>query len=157
MWPTVVDNLMRVWVALDLSGPDGAPVQVWEGQPYGWDEMRAGVAVGVDGAYTDGNSGEIEQEWRDAGPAPWANRQESGLVVCTCWYSSGDDDMAAVRTAAFGLLDQLWQAVCDVDSLDPAGQRVTAAWIERADPMLRRQNGVLVEIPFRLRYRAVFA
>jgi hypothetical protein len=117
--------------------------------------MRSGVAVGVDGAYTDGNSGDFEQSWRDAGPAPDARRDETGEVVCTVWWSTGEDDMAAARSGAFAILDALWDAISTIWPLDPDANRVGSAWITRADPMMRRQNGCLVEIPFRLRYRAV--
>lgn len=156
MWPTVAGSLHTLWSQLGLTLADSTPVGVWEGRPYGWDDMLAGVAIGVDGAYVDGNSGEFEQTWRDAGPAPDAHREETGEVVCTLWVSSGEDDMATVRDAAFGILDALWAAVDDIGSLDPTGNRVVSVWIARADPMLIRQAGCLAEIPFRLRYRAVF-
>lgn len=154
MWGSVAGALVQVWSGLGLT-VDGTPVAVWEGQPLGWDEMPCGVAVGVDAAYVDGNSGEFEQSWRDAGPAPHAAREETGEVVCSLWVSSGDDDMAAVRTAAFALFDALWAAIADITTLDPSGNRVVSAWLARADPMLVRRQGCIVEIPFRLRYRAV--
>jgi|JI10StandDraft_1071094.scaffolds.fasta_scaffold10709_9 hypothetical protein len=157
MWPVVVDSLIRIWGGLGLVGPDGAATGVHDGAPVGWDQMLSGVAVGVDQAYDDGNSGHFEQSWRDAGPAPFAAREETGEVVCTLWRQSGDDLMAPLRAAVFDDLESLWDAIATVSVLDPTGNRVTDVHVSRGDPVQRRTTaGCLVELPFRVRFRAIF-
>lgn len=153
LWPTVVDRLVDVWTALEIPSPYGGTILVCDGQPVGWQDIPHGVAVGVDGAYPEGNSGSFEQTWRDAGPAPFAGRDETGEIVCTVWRTTGDTGMRALRAGVFEDLDALWDAVAGIDTVDV---RLADLRIVRGDPM-QQQNprGALFELPFRVRYRAV--
>lgn len=154
LWPVVVDRLIDVWAALGIVSPDGrGTIVVCDGQPVGWQDIAHGLAVGVDGAYPEGNSGRFEQEWRDAGPAPFAAREETGEVVCTLWRTTGDTGMRALRSGVFADLQAVWDAVASVDVLD---SRLVDLRLTQGDPVQQQTSaGALFELPFRVRYRAV--
>jgi hypothetical protein len=114
------------------------------------------VAVGVDAASDDGTSGSIRQEWRDAGPAPDAHREEVGEIVCTVWSQSGDDDMAAVRTACFDILDDCLDSLHQITTLG-LSTVLSVRGLSTATPVQRRTSrGVVCEVAFRVAYYAVF-
>lgn len=153
LWPVVVDRLITVWSALTITSPGGGTILVCDGQPVGWQDITHGLAVGVDGAYPEGNSGRFEQEWRDAGPAPYAARQETGEIVCTLWRTTGETTMSALRTGVFSDLAAIWDAVASVAVIDA---RLVDLRIMQGDPMQQQTPaGALFELPFRLRYVAI--
>jgi hypothetical protein len=149
MWPQVADAVRAVFDA-EVS------VDVFDGIPATYAELASGVAVGVDAAYDDGTSGNIRQEWRDAGPAPDAHREEFGEIVCTVWAQSGDDDLAAVRATCFDLLDDCLDALHEIDTLG-LPQVLSVRGLSTATPVQRRTTrGVVCEVAFRVAYYAVF-
>ena len=147
MWAATVDALLVAFAG-------ATTVPVFDGIPVTYAELPLGVAVGVDGAYDNGTSGEFRQDWRDAGPAPWAHRDETGEIACTIWAQNGGDDLAALRTQVFDLLTALSAVIHTVNTLDP---RLVDAHILRGDPIQRRTSGgVVCEVAFRVAYRAIF-
>jgi hypothetical protein len=149
MWPQVADAVRAVFDA-EVS------VDVFDGIPATYAELASGVAVGVDAAFDDGTSGNIRQDWRDAGPAPDAHREEFGEIVCTVWAQSGDDDLAAVRSTCFGLLDDCLDALHEIDTLG-LPQVLSVRGLSTATPVQRRTTrGVVCEVAFRVAYYAVF-
>lgn len=153
LWPTVVDKLIDIWSALTITSPGGGTIAVCDGQPVGWQDITHGLAVGVDGAYPEGNSGRFEQEWRDAGPAPFAARDETGEIVCTLWRTTGDTGMRALRAGVFADLATLWDAVDEIGVIDA---RLVDLRLIQGDPMqAQTPAGALFELPFRLSYHAV--
>lgn len=149
MWPQVASALRTVFDA-------ATTVDVFDGIPATYAELASGVAVGVDAASDDGTSGLIRQEWRDAGPAPAAHREEVGEVVCTVWAQSGDDDLAAVRTAAFDILDDCLDSLHTVTVLG-LPDVLSVRGLADARPIQRRTaRGVVCECTFRVGYYAVF-
>lgn len=149
MWPQVASALKTVFDA-------AVETDVFDGIPATYEQLAAGVAVGVDAAYDDGTSGDIRQEWRDAGPAPTAHREEWGEVVCTVWAQSGDDDLAAVRATCFDILDDCLDSLHTVTALG-IPQVLSVRGLGSAKPVQRRtQRGVVCEVAFRVAYYAVF-
>lgn len=149
MWPQVATALRTVFDA-------ATDVDVYDGIPATYEQLASGVAVGVDAAYDDGTSGTIRQEWRDAGPAPDAHREESGEVVCTVWAQSGDDDLAAVRAAVFDILDDCLDSLHTVTALG-IPEVLSVRGLSSANPIQRRTSrGVVCEVAFRVAYYAVF-
>lgn len=149
MWPQVTSALRTVFDA-------AVDVDVFDGIPTTYEQLAAGVAVGVDAAYDEGSSGNIRQEWRDAGPAPDAHREEWGEVVCTVWAQSGDDDLSAVRTTCFDILDDCLDSLHTVSVLG-LPQVLSVRGLSTASPVQRRTSrGVVCEVAFRVAYYAVF-
>jgi hypothetical protein len=149
MWPQVTAALRTVFDA-------AVDVDVFDGVPTTYEQIAAGVAVGVDAAFDDGTSGSIRQEWRDAGPAPDAHREEFGEVVCTVWAQSGDDDLSAVRAVCFDILDDCLDSLHQIDVLG-LPQVLSVRGLSSAQPVQRRTSrGVVCEVAFRVAYYAVF-
>ena len=149
MWPQVAAALRTVFDA-------ATTVDVFDGAPVTYAEIASGVAVGVDVASDDGTSGAIRQEWRDAGPAPAAHREETGEVVCTVWAQDGGDDLAAMRTAVFDILDDCLDSLHTVTVLG-LPEVLSVRGLADARPIQRRtQRGVVCEVAFRVTYYAVF-
>lgn len=149
MWPQVASSLRTVFDA-------ATTVDVFDGVPVTYAEIPAGVAVGVDAAFDDGTSGSIRQEWRDAGPAPDAHREETGEVVCTVWAQDGGDDLAAMRTAVFDILDDCLDSLHTVTALG-IPEVLSVRGLADAKPIQRRTSrGVVCEVAFRVTYYAVF-
>lgn len=149
MWPQVTAALRTVFDA-------ATTVDVFDGIPATYAELASGVAVGVDAASDDGTSGSIRQEWRDAGPAPDAHREEFGEVVCTVWAQDGADDLAAMRAACFAILDDCLDALHTVTDLG-IPQVLSVRGLSDAKPIQRRTSrGVVCEVAFRVAYYAVF-
>lgn len=149
MWPQVTTALRTVFDA-------AVDVDVFDGVPTTYEQIAAGVAVGVDAAFDDGTSGSIRQEWRDAGPAPDAHREEFGEVVCTVWAQSGDDDLSAVRAVCFDILDDCLDSLHQIDVLG-LPQVLSVRGLSIAQPVQRRTSrGVVCEVAFRVAYYAVF-
>lgn len=149
MWPDVATALRTTFDA-------ATTVDVFDGIPTTYEQLAAGVAVGVDAAYDDGTSGNIRQEWRDAGPAPDAHREEWGEVVCTVWAQSGDDDLEAVRATCFDILDDCLDSLHTIDVL-AIPEVLSVRGLSTAQPIQRRTSrGVVCEVAFRVAYYAVF-
>lgn len=149
MWPQVAAALRTTFDA-------ATTVDVFDGIPATYEQITSGVAVGVDAAYDDGTSGSIRQEWRDAGPAPDAHREEFGEVVCTVWAQSGDDDLSAVRQQCFDILDDCLDSLHTVTVL-AIPEVLSVRGLSSANPVQRRTSrGVVCEVAFRVAYYAVF-
>jgi hypothetical protein len=149
MWPQVATALRTVFDAQ-------TDVDVYDGIPTTYEQLAAGVAVGVDAAFDDGTSGDIRQEWREAGPAPDAHREEWGEVVCTVWAQSGDDDLAAVRVQVFDILDDCLDSLHTITALG-IPEVLSVRGLSSAKPVQRRTSrGVVCEVAFRVAYYAVF-
>lgn len=149
MWPQVATALRAVFDA-------ATAVDVFDGIPATYEQLASGVAVGVDAAYDDGTSGSIRQDWRDAGRAPDAHREETGEVVCTVWAQSGDDDLSAVRDACFDILDDCLDSLHTVTVLG-IPEVLSVRGLSTANTIQRRTNrGVVCEVAFRVAYYAVF-
>ena len=149
MWPQVATALRTVFDAQ-------TDVDVYDGIPTTYEQLAAGVAVGVDAAFDDGTSGDIRQEWREAGPAPDAHREEWGEVVCTVWAQTGDDDLAAVRVQVFDILDDCLDSLHTITALG-IPEVLSVRGLSSAKPVQRRTSrGVVCEVAFRVAYYAVF-
>ena len=148
-WHEVVDALISTFDA-------AVTVDVFDGIPITYAELAAGIAVGVDPAYEDGTAGSIRQEWRDAGKAPDAHREEYGEIICTVWAQSGDDNLSAVRNTVFDLLDACCDSLNTITVLNlPSVLSVRAR--SNARPIQRRTaQGVICEVSFQVSYYAVF-
>ena len=149
MWPQVTTALRTVFDA-------ATSVDVFDGIPATYAELASGVAVGVDATTDDGTSGTISQQWRDAGPAPTAHREETGEVVCTVWAQSGDDDLAAVRDAAFDILDDCLDSLHTVTALGLPEVLSVRGLADARTTQRRTARGVVCECTFRVSYYAVF-
>lgn len=150
MWPDVAAAIRTVFAASTLA-------DVYDGTPVNYEALERAVIVGADAASDEGISGTITQDWRDAGPAPAAHREEWGEVVCTVWAQSGDDDLGAVRDAAFAILDECLNAVHNIVSLG-IPEVTNLIGLRSGTPIQRRtKNGVICEIAFRVRYQAIFS
>lgn len=152
LWPLVVDELVDVLSAAGLAGV------VFDGPPPADDATALAVSVGMP-TETDADSvsGRVSQVWRDAGPAPFANRQESGEVRCTAWAWTGDDfTFRALRASLAGLLDDISDALGAVTPLaipEITDLRVldSVEFVQRSD-----ERGTTVEAMFTIAYQAVF-
>lgn len=149
MWPQVTSALVTVFDA-------AVSCDVFDGIPTTYAELTSGLAVGTDVSFDDGASGSIRQEWRDAGPAPDAHREEYGEIACTIWSQSGDDDLAAVRAAVFDILDDALDSLHTITALN-LPEVLSVRGLADAKPVQRRTNrGVIAEVTFRVAYYAVF-
>lgn len=152
LWPLVVDELVDVLSAAGLAGV------VFDGPPPADDATALAVSVGMP-TETDADSvsGRVSQVWRDAGPAPYANRQESGEVRCTAWAWTGDDfAIRALRASLAGLLDDISDALGAVTPIgipEVTDLRVldSVEFVQRSD-----ERGTTVEAMFTVAYQAVF-
>lgn len=150
LWPAVVNGLQTAF-----AGATSWPV--FDGIPITYEAMDRGIAVGIEATQDDGMSGEIRQDWRDAGPAPNANRYETGTVKCSIWRQSGDDDLAALRADVFACLDQLMTVAAAITPLGVAGL-VNLAPLQVARPVQQRtEDGVIVEVAFDVGYSGVLS
>ena len=151
MWTTVVDAVVDVLAAADLGG-----AAVFDGPPPIDDASLLGVAVGMADTGDD-TSGMVSQDWRDAGPAPIAHRQESGVIRCTAWAWTGNDfTFRALRAGVAALLDDVHTALASVAPLglpEVVGLQVLddVEWVQRQD-----ERGATCEAMFRLSYTAIF-
>ena len=154
LWPHVTDALVGGLRAADL----GAAV-VFDGPPPVDDATGLGVSVGLaspDDA--EQSAGTTRQVWRDAGPAPFAARQENGTVRCTAWAFAGNDwDFATLRGQVAALLDGIQDGLAAISPLGLA--QVTdlrladeITWVQSQTP-----TGTTVEAMFAVAYQAVFA
>lgn len=152
LWPSVVDALVDAMRGADLGG-----AVVFDGPPPVDDSSPLAVAVGLATPEDAGQSaGSTRQSWRDAGPAPFAAREESGMVRCTAWAFSGDDwDFRSLRAAVADLMDAIHGGLAAVAPLGLA--QITdlrladeATWVQDQTP-----TGTTVEAMFAVAYRAI--
>ena len=149
MWPQVTAALVDVFEA-------AVSCDVFDGIPATYAELSSGLAVGTDASFDDAASGSIRQEWRDAGRAPDAHREEYGEIACTVWSQSGDDDLGAVRTAVFDILDDALDSLHAITTLN-LPEVLSVRGLADARPIQRRTSrGVIAEVTFRVAYYAVF-
>lgn len=147
LWPSLVSGLVSAWTA---SAPAGW--QVWDGKPLTWDQLERGVAVGVEAALEDGQSGSVRQEWRDAGPAPLAARQESGSVTCAMWIQDGGEDIAGLRSQLWDCLTVLTGVAIQIEPLGVDGLTWVSC-LSQARPLQRwMSDGCLVAVEFDVAY-----
>lgn len=145
LWPNVVTGLVSAWTtATDWP--------VYDGKPLTWDSLDRGVAVGVEAALEDGQSGALRQSWRDAGPAPFAAREETGTVTCALWAQDGGQDMAGLRADLWACLDDIIDVAVQITPLGiPALTTVTP--LATARPLQRwHPKGMFVAVEFDLAY-----
>lgn len=145
LWPAVVSGLVAAWT----------PATTWpvfDGQPHTYAALPHGVAVGIN-PEVEQTSGGFSQDWRDAGPAGFAARQETGTVRCSIWSQTGDaDTIPARRSEVFAVLDALVAACATITpvgvpaltSLLPA---TTAEVLQQLTP-----EGTIVELVFTVAY-----
>jgi hypothetical protein len=99
-----LDALVAVWRAA-LPG-----VTVSDGPPLSDDAYEQLVCVGWDlFSPDDDTAADIEQTWRDSGSG--AVGEETVTLLCSVLAQNGDQDIAAVRTAATLLLLSLTDAL----------------------------------------------
>lgn len=153
MWPNIVDAVTDVLSAADLGG-----AVVFDGPPPIDDATRLGVAVGMPSPDTgEDTSGDVSQEWEDAGPAPLAHRREAGTIRCSAWAWTGNDyTFRALRASVAGLLDDIHAALASITPLglpEVLGLQVldSAQWVQRQD-----ERGTTCEAMFTITYLAVF-
>lgn len=147
VWGDVASALIEVFGGV-------SDVPVFDGLPVTHESLPGGVAVGIDPASDEGMAGESRQEWRDAGPAPEAARKESGEVLCAAWAVSGDDDMAGVRSRAFGSLSLCMDEAHKITSLGLGP--LTSVGLSRLMVIQRRTSaGVICEVQFKVSYEAI--
>lgn len=154
IWPQVVDAVLDVLDSAPLGG-----ARLFDGPPPVDDASPLGVAIGMPGP-VDGQdiSGQTEQTWRDAGPAPFANREETGSIGCTAWAWTGNDfAFRTLRANVRGLLDAITDALAAITPLNlptVIGLQLHSRieWVQRQD-----ERGTTVEAMFRITYAAVFS
>ena len=145
LWPAVVSGLVQAWT----------PATTWpvfDGQPHTYARLEAGVAVGIN-PDIEQNSGGFRQEWRDAGPAPFSAREETGTVRCSIWRQTGSSDgIAACRDEVFTVLDALAAASA---SVTPVGvPQLTTLLPVTSSEVLQQltEDGTVVELVFTVAY-----
>ncbi len=153
MWTAVADAVTDVLSAADLGG-----AVVFDGPPPVDDATRLGVAVGMPSPDTgEDTSGDVSQEWEDAGPAPLAHRRETGTIRCSAWAWTGNDyTFRALRASVASLLDDIHTALASITPLglpEVLGLQVldSAQWVQRQD-----ERGTTCEAMFTITYLAVF-
>lgn len=143
-WPAVVDALIAT-LGSQLSVP------VWDTAPV-TGERLTGVIVGAVGDSTEGNAGTLEQTYHDLGPS--ARRDETGTVECAVVAQSGDDDLAAVRAAAFAILGDAEDALRSGVSIG-VGQLLRCELTSARPRQGFSTDGVFCDIPLTLTYHAL--
>lgn len=145
LWPAVAAGLVQAWT----------PATTWpvfDGQPLTYASLECGVAVGIN-PEIEQTSGGFRQEWRDAGPAPFAARQEAGTVRCSIWRLTGDSNgIAAARAEVFAVLDALVDASAAVT---PVGVPALTSLLPVTSAEVLQQlteDGTVVELTFTVAY-----
>ena len=145
LWPDVVAGLISAWTQT-TSWP------VFDGQPHTYDRLEQGVSVGIN-PDVEQTSGGFRQEWRDAGPAPFAARQETGTVRCSIWRQTGNaTDITDCRQQVFAVLDALVAATAGIT---PVGVPALTSLIPVTSAEVLQQltaDGTVVELVFTVAY-----
>lgn len=151
LFTQVTDALVSV-LSASLS------VDVFDGRPRTLDDKRTGIAVGVDSNLRgDDAAATLRQVWREAGPAPFAHRDESGELVVSVWSQSGDDDFKPHRDAVASILDDVFEALAPVTTLG-IPELIDLQILDSANIyQLRTDYGVVVEATFRVAWRGIFS
>lgn len=115
------------------------------------DDLRTAVVLGTDTG-EEGRCGVFTQEYHDLGAT--ATRDDVGTIDAQVFAQSGNDDLAALRTAAFGALAGVESALRSGITLG-----VTSALrIELSGGDVfqgRTEDGAFVEVRFQLTYTAL--
>lgn len=147
-WGTVVTQMVSVFRA-------ATTVPVYDGIPATYAELAAGVAVGTQADSDDGQAGSLDQDWHEAGPAPFAHRKENGSVWVTIWAQSGNDDLASVRTVVEQVMSDLVTSVAPVTTLG-LPELVGFTMPARVDVQQRRtRRGVIAQLVITCTYEAI--
>lgn len=144
VWGDVSDALISVLRAAGLTVHDAVPVT--------GDYDPVAVLVGATAADDSGLAGTIRQEWHDSGSG--SRRDEYGEISCTVLAQSGDDDLAATRSALFTALGTVSTTIRNNYALGVS--QVTYSEIEFGD--IRQghtQHGVIAEADFTITYKAL--
>lgn len=101
LWPQVASGLVTLLPTL----PAFADVPVYDGAPLSGDSTASYVAVG----WVLDEDGGGTCSFVQSGDG-W-HQTETGEVRCEVYSSNGDGDLAAARTAAFGLVEAVQAAI----------------------------------------------
>lgn len=149
LWPEVTSALVSLWQNVTT-------VTVYDGMPLTYGRMTEGIAVGVSVTEDDGSSGDFSQEWRDAGPAPYAKRMETGSIKCSLWVQRGDSNaIAACRTRVFEILALITNAAADFGQLNVSGLTSLTPVVMARPTQLLTDDGTYVELQFTVTYAGI--
>jgi len=143
LWGAVVD-------AVVLTLTDALTVDVWDGEPAAAD--ITGVVVGAVLGSEEGAAGSLAQEYRDLGPA--ARKTETGAIACYAIATTGDDDLAAMRSAVcdmVGDISDVLRAEVHIGLGAALSVEVTAGTPRQG----RTPGGCFALLPFDINYRAL--
>ena len=153
--PALITYLVAQFAGAATLGLATPPVNVYDGPAVSEDPAPLALHVGLSDAFSDAISASADSQQTAVGLL--TKREELITVHCCAVAWAGTDDMATVRTSAFGIV----AAVEDLVRFDATLQAQAGAALARpgATGMVLQQNvtqqGGVAQVSFQLVYKAL--